>query len=308
MMHYHNCKISVNNESYKIIGKLGSGKKSKVYKALECSTNRLVAVKTQAFKADSNVDSQKIYRQQFLTELWSLEKLLNNYRVVNLYNSELFDQKGSIVMELGKSVPGVSRISKYVKEPNRGVIWSDMVQATASVHREGIIHADIKPQNFIMTNDGIKIIDFGYALPIDVHNHNCGHQVVSYFRGTIDYVSPEVLISKPFGIFSQKCDVWALGCILFEMTFGKSYLDRLQYAFSIDKQNFIINAMNKLSIPMTKDEDLYDLIYRCLQLNPQNRPCIEQVLAHRYTHSLIHPYNWASSLNSLYSHHENTFL
>ena len=108
-----------------------------------------------------------------------------------------------------------------------------LLQGLAYCHSHRVIHRDLKPQNLLVTNDGvIKLADFGLARAVTIPSRCYTHEVV-----TMWYRSPEVLMGTKF--YTTGIDIWSLGCIFAEMTTcealfrGESEIDQLFKIFRV---------------------------------------------------------------------------
>jgi serine/threonine protein kinase len=114
-----------------------------------------------------------------------------------------------------------------------------ILRGIEACHRRGIMHRDLKPQNILVTSDGIlKIADFGLARAFTVPLRRLTHEVCDVVRGwhsgalltcvrarmcqivTLWYRAPEILLGKP--VYSPAVDMWAIGAIFAEMVNGKA--------------------------------------------------------------------------------------
>jgi serine/threonine protein kinase len=97
--------------------------------------------------------------------------------------------------------------------------FKQMVEAVYYIHRQNVVHLDIKPSNFIVIDDElshIKLCDFGLAREI-----NGNFEMHRGILGTPNFIAPEVLISGgSTRSYTQSVDVWALGCCLYSLLFG----------------------------------------------------------------------------------------
>jgi serine/threonine protein kinase len=173
-------RIVVHGVSYRIDKQIGHGLHSLVYGGQDLSDGRPVALKITnflhgSFDVKARTESR---RQSFWKEIEMLLYLqpLNPY-IIRVLNYDFTDSYGVIVMERGKTFRDtlVEYMFGRKQMPKKLVrrFWSQMVDAIAHMHRTGIVHSDVKPENFIQVGaDGsiIRLIDMGisFQLPPNV--------------------------------------------------------------------------------------------------------------------------------------------
>eukprot|EP01083_Nonionella_stella_P204604 745742_1 len=195
-----------------------------------------------------------------------------------------------------------------------------ILRGLSFIHESGVIHRDIKPENILLNGSDcdVKIIDFGLARGVLGTNNidNPENNKATEYVCTRWYRSPEVMCSG--GRYDEKMDIWGVGCILAEMILrrplfpGANYLDQLQQIFDImgtpkhNNTKWILNdqARNwvtklpkhngkniKKMIKHKFDENnctqqdlnnCTDLLYKLLELNPNDRISAKQSLSHPY--------------------------
>lgn len=125
-----------------------------------------------------------------------------------------------------------------------------MLEAVQVLHDEKIVHSDLKPANFLLVEGALKLIDFGIANAIanDTTNIHREGQL-----GTANYMPPEAIASNPgsggLRKLGRASDVWSLGCILYQMVYGKTpFSDTLNV---YQKLNLITNRNHKIPFAET---------------------------------------------------------
>jgi len=173
--------------------------------------------------------------------------------------------------------------------------WQEMLECVGAVHDYDIVHSDLKPANFVLVAGRLKLIDFGIANAIEtdltVNVHRDSH------IGTPNYMSPESLEDSAGGArgllsngngpkdmkLGKPSDVWSLGCILYQMVYGRPPFDHIKNQFArvnaiIDKDHAIeypSHGIGGIRIP----PGLKLTLRRCLQRDPASRPSTAQLLA-----------------------------
>jgi len=210
--------------SYRIAQAIGSGGMGEVYRAHDPSLKRDVAIKVLPPTVAN--DSDRLLRFQREAELLAS---LNHPNVAHIYGLERGDTGTGIVMELVDGPTLVERIADGplpVEEALR--IATQIADALEAAHQRGIVHRDLKPANIKVGPDGtVKVLDFGIAKALDTRSTaGPGPAAITapalteagFVLGTAAYMSPEQTRGKAV---DQRTDVWAFGCVLYEMLAGR---------------------------------------------------------------------------------------
>ncbi len=219
---------------YEVLGPLGAGGMGEVYRAKDTRLDRSVAIKVLPSHLVSNPD----LRARFEREARVVSSL-NHPHICVLHDVGHQDGTDYIVMELVEGETLLDRLKKGPLPLDQTLRYGiEIADAMDKAHRQGVIHRDLKPGNVMLTNAGSKLMDFGLAklgLPSPsgrgVGGEGVGGEGVSALAtrekaltgdgtllGTFQYMSPEQLEGKDA---DARADIWALGCVLYEMATGK---------------------------------------------------------------------------------------
>jgi serine/threonine protein kinase len=276
---------------YQIVALLGAGGMGTVYKATDTRLGRTVAIKVLADRA--SCDPQQ--RLRFEQEARAVSTL-SHPNICVLYDVGCETPSGGCPSADAPSTPSApvrflvmehlegETLSKRLREG--GVtfdqaldIGAQVADALAKAHHHGVIHRDLKPGNIMLTRSGAgvhaKLLDFGLAKmrqtpDPDLDSTHSNHEIETRpgaMLGTLPYMPPEQLDHKAV---DGKADIFALGCVLYEMLTGRR-------AFRGDSEASLISAIMTYEpepvaslVPATPAA-LDHLIRRCLQKDPERR-------------------------------------
>ena len=197
-------------DRYEVLEKVGAGGMSDVYKAMDHSLGREVALKVlkQEFAADSNFVSK--FRQEAQAAAG-----LEHPNIVNIYDVGAENGLYYIVMEYVEGITLKTYISKKGQLTYNEVI-SIAIQVGRGIeaaHKKEIVHRDIKPQNIIISKEGkVKVTDFGIARAATANTINAD------IMGSVHYSSPEQARN---GYVTYQSDIYSLGIVMYEMCTGR---------------------------------------------------------------------------------------
>ena len=247
-------------KNYTIIKSLGKGGMSEVFLAEDNRFKTQVAIKVlnQKFSANSNIS------QRFIAEARNLFRMShpNIVRVTDLIEE---DGKKAFVMEYieGRNLRDESERLKNLSQEIIRAWLNQMLSAIAYCHSKGLIHREIKPSNFMITNEGqIKLLDFGISKNSN-NNSEYTQTGTSQMLGTPMYMSPEQILETRS--VDLRSDIYSLGVVLWQLVTGKKpYDSQTLSAFQI--QTKIVNE------PLTATGSKFDeIIKKCSAKDPSKR-------------------------------------
>lgn len=163
--------------------------------------------------------------------------------------------------------------------------------ALKHVHDRKILHRDIKSQNIFLTKDGtVQLGDFGIARVL-----NSTVELARTCIGTPYYLSPEICENKPY---NNKSDIWALGCVLYEMC-------TLKHAFEAGNMKNLVLKIIRGSYPPVSihySPDLRSLLAQLFKRNPRERPSVSTILDKPFLARRIHKFLSPQLIAQEFSH------
>ena len=212
---------------YKVLEKIGEGGMGVVYRATDTKLNRDVALKIlpQQFASDS----QRMGRFQREAEVLAS---LDHPNIGQIYGIEEAGQTKALVLQLIEGPTLAERIAQGpIPVEDALKIALQIAEGLEAAHEKGVIHRDLKPANIKITPEGqVKILDFGLAKALEGETPpdtnlsqsptlTAAATQAGVILGTAAYMSPEQARGDTT---DKKADVWAFGCVLFEMLTGRA--------------------------------------------------------------------------------------
>lgn len=256
---------------------LGRGASSEVKLGKNCLNQELYAVKIIPRPEEC---SPTIFDEDTLSEI-SILKNLSHENIVKLYH--VFPSPKHIYMVFeycnGKS------LNEFIKEQDGLLSTEDIIgifcqicNAFELLMKKNIMHRDIKPENIMFNNGVLKIVDFGYARimeNVDPSSYTC--------LGTPAYMCPQILKNERY---SDKCDVWSTGILLFRMLTGEHpFLSPmvLKNPTNINTAYKILDFIMKTKIRWELFDNIKipwikDLVFKMLEIEEKNRFNWKQVI------------------------------
>src|SRR5687768_12885396 len=241
-----------------------------VYKATDTNLKRAVAIKV--LPASVAADVERLARFQREAEVLAS---LNHPHIAAIYGLERSAGITALVMELVEGPTLADRIAQAaIPLDETLLIAKQITEALEAAHERGIIHRDLKPANIKVRPDGtVKVLDFGLAKALEPANGVSPNMSqsptitspammtgVGILLGTAAYMSPEQARGKAV---DKRSDIWAFGCVLYEMLTGR-------LAFDGEDTAEILAAVVKTepdwnTLPLDTPASICTLIRRCLR-------------------------------------------
>lgn len=253
------------NSKYEVVKQIGEGGTALVYLARDLSNNdKPIVLKVSRGKHDSSVSSMD---KRFLLEAKSLVKY-NNPNIIKVHEFFEWNKKYVIVMEYvqGRTLKEVIQRERTIKPKKTVEIIIQVLQALKDIHKDGIIHRDIKPHNVMITTDNVvKLMDFGIVkASVDQDLTKTGNVI-----GTIEYMSPEQI--KDFKALPQS-EIYSLGIVMYYMLTGRLPFDSINGdMLELAKKHLYEKPVNPRKYNSLIDPILDGIIMKTLEKDYFNR-------------------------------------
>ncbi len=260
---------------YEITAQIGEGGMGQVFRATDTKLKRQVAIKI--LPPSLAADHDRLARFQREAELLAS---LNHPNIAAIYGLEESQGVSALVMELVEGEDLSQRIARGAIPLDEALpIATQIADALDGAHQQGIIHRDLKPANIKLRPDGVvKVLDFGLAKALEPAGNARGDLTNSptittpamtqlgIILGTAAYMSPEQAKGRSA---DKRSDVWAFGCVLFEMLAGTR-------PFVADDVSETLAAIlmrepDWTALPAGVPRHVAAVVKRCLQKDPKAR-------------------------------------
>ncbi|OQV14105.1 STE20-like serine/threonine-protein kinase [Hypsibius exemplaris] len=271
---HQNVQRDLNPEDvWTLVGELGDGAFGKVYKAENRNTKALAAAKVCELKDEDELED-------FLTEIDILTSC-KHQNIVTLHEAFFYGSKLWMLIEFcgaGAVDQIMTELEKPLTEPQIRFVGHETCVALEYLHRNMIIHRDLKAGNILLTMDGqVKLADFG----VSAKNKQLAQRRDS-FIGTPYWMAPEIMRCETFRDwpYDYKADIWSFGITLIEM----AEMDPPNHEMSPMR---VLIRIQKADPPKLKHADKWstdfsDILRYALVKEPDNRPTAAEVLKHPF--------------------------
>ena len=258
---------------YEIVAPLGAGGMGEVYRAHDFKLGRNVALKLlpPLFTADADRVSRFEREARLLASL-------NHPHIGAIYGFEDAGNVPALVLELVEGDTLDDRVRRGRLPLSEALaVAQQIADALDAAHRAGIIHRDLKPSNIKITPDGVvKVLDFGLAKALAAERSGpdlsesptmmTDGTIVGVILGTAAYMSPEQARGQSV---DKRTDIWAFGCVLFEMLTGSPVFARETVTDTIAA--VVGGEPEWKSLPTNTPGSIRRLLTRCLQKDARRR-------------------------------------
>ncbi|KAI9838443.1 MAG: hypothetical protein M1838_004602 [Thelocarpon superellum] len=260
---------------------IGKGTYGRVYLGFNPTTGEFLAVKqVEVNRAAAGQDTEKMKEMvSALDQEIDTMQHLDHENIVQYLGCEREKYSISIFLEYiaGGSVGSCLRKHGKFEESVVSSLTRQTLAGLAYLHREGILHRDLKADNILLDVDGTcKISDFGISKKTD---NIYGNDVTNSMQGSVFWMAPEVIQSQGQG-YSAKVDVWSLGCVVLEMFAGRRPWSKEEAVGAIYKLGSLQAPPIPEDVSSTVSPEAIGFMCDCHTIKPSERPTAETLLNH----------------------------
>jgi serine/threonine protein kinase/Tol biopolymer transport system component len=261
---------------YEITSPIGAGGMGEVYRARDTNLGRDVAIKSlpPAFAYDSERLARFEREAQVLASL-------NHPNIAMIHGLAEAGASKYLVLELVEGDTLAARIARGPLPLDEALdIAGQIAEALEAAHGKGIVHRDLKPSNIkIDPNRRVKVLDFGLAKIMSLGTGGAGMDLsksptltaaqtdYGAILGTAAYMSPEQARGKEV---DRRADIWAFGCVLFEMLTGRQAFPNKETAADT-LASILVNEPDWQALPAGTPAKIRTLLERCLRKDERRR-------------------------------------
>ena len=260
---------------YEVTVQIGVGGMGEVYRATDTNLKRSVAIKV--LPTSVAADAERLARFQREAEILAA---LNHPNIAAIYGLERSGATTALVMELVEGPTLADRIAQGAIPLDEALpIAKQVAEALEAAHEQGVIHRDLKPANIKVRSDGtVKVLDFGLAKAMEPTGAMSPSASTSptittpamtqagMILGTAAYMSPEQARGKTV---DRRTDIWAFGCVLYEMLTGRRAFDGETTADTVAA--ILIGRVDWTALPTATPAHVGRLLQRCLEIDLRRR-------------------------------------
>lgn len=248
--------------NYEIIEKIGEGGMGKVYKGIHNTLDRIVALKM--------INPELVNNTEIIGRFYNEAKIharLNHPNIVTVYDFIKQNDNYYIVMEYvkGESLGNIIKDQGPFQITIAINIFNQVFSGIYHAHTKGIIHRDVKPNNFILTPNVVKITDFGIAHIIS----DTGYTVDGSMLGTPKYMSPEQILGNTI---DHRSDIYSLGVSMYEILTGRTpFMSESNSDYEVKKGHVELDPPSMTNLNNSIPHNLEEIVLKAIAKRPEDR-------------------------------------
>ena len=253
---------------YQVVSFIAAGGMGEVYRGHDARLGRHVAIKVLRAEAFSSADAVRRFEREARAAAAVVHPNLVSIHDVGCERGVHY-----LVMDLLEGQNLRQRLASGAMQwPEALQLAGAIVDGVGAMHAKSLIHRDLKPENVFITREGwVKLLDFGLVLPhVAAAEPSPRDRTAEALTargiivGTMGYMAPEQLCGHAV---DGRTDIFAIGCILYEMLSG----ERLFSGFTQAETIAAILNPTPIALPATVPPDFKDVVRRCLERRPERR-------------------------------------